>query len=152
MFGTIQTNRKHLPKEMLTKNAPLAKHEYKVAQAGELPFSVWMDTKAVCVVSNYHCPGQAGTVNRRSGHVEQQQLVVLATLADYQQNMKGVDLYRRNSGGTLAAHNAHVVAKESNEEYCRREWPRFQDFLEDLVENLVDISTSSRAPPNLLVA
>ncbi|KAK3762083.1 hypothetical protein RRG08_037181 [Elysia crispata] len=94
-------------------------------------------------LSTHHCPGQTGTVNRRSGHVEQQRVVVPATLADYQQNMKGVDL----------SHNALVVAKGSNEEYCRREWPGLiQDFLEDLVENRVDDRTSSRAPPNRLVA
>ena len=42
--GTIRTNPKHLPKELLPKIAPLAKHNYKVAQAGELTFSVWMDS------------------------------------------------------------------------------------------------------------
>ncbi|KAK3727063.1 hypothetical protein RRG08_064528 [Elysia crispata] len=103
--GTIRTNRKHLPKELLPKIAPLAKHNYKVAQAGELTFSVWMDTKAVCVLSTHHCSGQTGTVTRRSGHVEQQRVVVPATLADYQQNMKGVDLCDQLLGYYMPGHS-----------------------------------------------
>ena len=58
--GTIRPNRKHLPKDLLPKSSPLEKHNYRVAQAQELTFAVWMDTKAVCVMSNYHSPIRTG--------------------------------------------------------------------------------------------
>ena len=65
--GTVCTNRKRLPKELLPKQLKLNKHEYKVAQKDELTFCVWQDTKAVCVLSNFHDPQAVGVVNRRSG-------------------------------------------------------------------------------------
>ncbi|KAK3793778.1 hypothetical protein RRG08_061913 [Elysia crispata] len=46
-----------------------------------------------------------------------------------------------------AAHNAYIVAKDSNPGYVNSEWPGFQDFLEDLVEDLVCHVTTVRAPP-----
>ncbi|KAK3727062.1 hypothetical protein RRG08_064527 [Elysia crispata] len=42
------------------------------------------------------------------------------------------------------------IATRSAAEESGQAW--IQDFLEDLVENLVDDRTSSRAPPNRLVA
>jgi hypothetical protein len=90
--GTVCTNRKRLPKELLPKQLKLNKHEYKVAQKDELTFCVWQDTKAVCVLSNFHDPQAVGVVNRRSGLNIQRPVEVPKMLADYQKNMKGVDL------------------------------------------------------------
>jgi hypothetical protein len=53
---------------------------------------VFADTKAVCVLSNFHDPEIARTVNRRSGMNIQRPVVVPKMLSDYQKNMKGVDL------------------------------------------------------------
>ena len=77
---------------MLPKKLKLNKHEFKVAQKDELTFCVWQDTKAVCVLSNFHDPEIARTVNRRSGMNIQRPVVVPKMLSDYQKNMKGVDL------------------------------------------------------------
>ena len=90
--GTVRTNRKGLPKQLLPKQLKLNKHEFKVAQKDELTFCVWQDTKAVCVLSNFHDPEIARTVNRRSGMNIQRPVVVPKMLSDYQKNMKGVDL------------------------------------------------------------
>ncbi|GFO38733.1 PiggyBac transposable element-derived protein 4-like [Plakobranchus ocellatus] len=169
--GTVRSNRKFLPKDLLPKTVRLEKHQFHVAQAEQLMYTIWMDTKAVCVLSNYHCPTQTGTVNRRAGRQVQQQVNVPAALADYQVNMKGIDLcdqmlgyympshrsrkwWRRVFSYLLmaSAHNAYVVAKDSNAEFAAKHWPGFQDFLEDLAEDLVANLTTTRAPPILHVA
>lgn len=46
-----------------------------------------------------------------------------------------------------SAHNAYVIAKDSNPEVVSREWPNFQDFIEDLASGLIDDMTTPRAPP-----
>jgi hypothetical protein len=77
---------------LLPKQLKLNKHEFKVAQKDELTFCVWQDTNTVCVLSNFHDPEIARTVNRRSGMKIQRPVVVPKMLSDYQKNMKGVDL------------------------------------------------------------
>ncbi|KAK3744285.1 hypothetical protein RRG08_030371 [Elysia crispata] len=90
--GTVRSNRNFMPADLLPKKVQLQKHQYKTTQAGHLTFSVWLDTKDICVLSNFHDPAQTGTVSRRSGLQEQQQIVVPLALADYQSHMMGVDL------------------------------------------------------------
>ena len=80
----VHTNRKGLPKQLLPKQLKLKKHEFKVAQKDDLTFCVWQDTKAVCVLSNFHDPESQGTVNRRSGMNIQRPVVVPKMLSDYQ--------------------------------------------------------------------
>lgn len=46
-----------------------------------------------------------------------------------------------------SAHNSYVVAKDSNPEVVNREWPNFQDFVEDLAEGLIDEHTNNRDRP-----
>ena len=47
--GTVRANRKFLPTELLPKRVRLDKRQHQSAQAGNLTFCVWQDTKAVCV-------------------------------------------------------------------------------------------------------
>ncbi|GFS20587.1 PiggyBac transposase Uribo1 [Elysia marginata] len=72
--GTVRSNSKFLPTELLPKRVQLEKHEQKSAQADGLTFVVWQDTKPVCVLFNFHDPSHHGTVLRRSGREEQQQV------------------------------------------------------------------------------
>ena len=51
----------------------------------------------------------------------------------------------------VAAHNAYIIAKDSNPEVAKREWPNLQDFVEDLAEGLIGDFTPSRAAPNQIV-
>ncbi len=91
--GTVRANRKGLPKnDMLTKRASLGRHDFRVAQKGELTFCIWQDTKTVMVLSNHHDPTKTGTVNRRKEGAGQTEVVVPASLADYQKHMKGLFL------------------------------------------------------------
>jgi len=43
-----------------------------------------------------------------------------------------------------AVHNAYVIAKDSNPEVVHKEWPNFQDFVEDLAEGLIDEYLNNR--------
>ncbi|KAH3849497.1 hypothetical protein DPMN_091900 [Dreissena polymorpha] len=46
-----------------------------------------------------------------------------------------------------SALNSYIIAKDSNPEAVRREWPNFQDFVEDLADGLIgDFSASNDAP------
>ena len=54
--GTVRANRRGLPKDLLPNKINLNKHEFKIAQKDNLTFTVWKDTKPVCVLSNFHDP------------------------------------------------------------------------------------------------
>ncbi len=164
--GTVRTNRKGLPPGLLPKSQKLQKHQYKVAQKDDLTFVIWMDTKAVLALSNYHDPLHTGYVSSRSGAPIQQQVLVPQVIESYQQNMKGVDLCDQMLGYyTLnhrsrkwwrrifhhlcmaAAFNGFVIAKDSNPEIAAKEWPNFQDFVEDLAEGLIGDTSAKREAP-----
>ena len=102
--GTVRLNRKHLPSELLPKKLKLEKHEFRTAQADNLTFGVWQDTKAVHVLSNFHDPADLGTVNRRAGHHVQRPVDVPMVLADYQKYMMGVDLCDQMLGYYMQCH------------------------------------------------
>ncbi|GFR71288.1 PiggyBac transposable element-derived protein 4 [Elysia marginata] len=102
--GTIHSN--FLPKDLLPKTASLTKHKCRVAQAGNLTYWIWMDTKAVLVMSNYHCPTQTGEVRRKAGQRDQQQVVVPIALANYQEKIKGVDLCDQMLGYYMPSHRS----------------------------------------------
>ena len=162
--GTICSNRKGLPVDLLPKNTNLQKHQFVVAQKNELSLCNWMDT--VLVLLNFHSPTDVGYVNLRTGQARQCQVRVPKMLEDYQKHMKGVDLldlmlgyfYMINQRSRkwwrriffylmmATAHNAYVSAKDSSEEFVRLEWPRFQDFLEELAEDLIGDAPNLNIP------
>ena len=164
--GTVRANRRGIPVHLTPKNLKLVKHQYRVAQQDDLTFCTWMDTKAVLCLSSFHSPTDLGFVNRRTGHAEQQPIVVPKMLVDYQKHMRGVDLMDQMSSyyqlihrskkwwrriyfflQMTTAHNSYVIAKDLHPEVARDNWPRFQDFLEDLAEGLISNYTAARAPP-----
>ena len=92
-------------------------------------------------------------------------MAVPAAVADYQKYMKGVDLMDQMVGYYIihhrskkwwrrifhylmmaSAHNAYVVAQDSNPEMVESEWPNFQDFLEEIILWLVGDIRSRRDP------
>ena len=84
---TFHTNRKGLPKnKMLSKQASLGRHEFKVAQEDNRAFCVWHDTKAIMALSNYHDPTERRSVKRSRDHT-QTKVVVPACLSDYHLSM-----------------------------------------------------------------
>ena len=164
--GTVRANRRGLPANLLPRNIRLQRGEFRLAQKDDLMYSVWMDTKPVLILSNYHSPAARGTVERRNAQGVRGPVVVPKALGDYQVHMKGVDLCDQMTGYHLinhrskkwwrrlyfylqmvAVHNAYIVAKESNPAEAAAQWPVFQDFMEDLSLELIGDVRSTRAAP-----
>ena len=162
--GTVRANRKGLPTTLLPKNVRLQRGEFRRAQKDDLAYSIWMDTKPVVVMSNFHDPAEQGTVLRRREQARTQ-VPVPKMLEDYQQHMRGVDLldqaisyYTLNHrskkwwrrvffyGMMVTAHNAYVVAKDQGHAFHTQQWPTFLDFLEDLATDLIGDTRADRAP------
>ncbi|KAK3717924.1 hypothetical protein RRG08_009351 [Elysia crispata] len=131
-------NRKFLPSELLPKKVRLEKHHHQSAQAGNLTFCVWQDTKAMSVLSNFLDPQLRGTVNRKSGRQRQQQVEVPKALSDYQSYMMGVDLTDRMIGYYVQNHKT-------------RKWWRLFFCVSDgyLFDELTFGVTAKRQPPIL---
>ncbi|XP_061188012.1 piggyBac transposable element-derived protein 4-like [Saccostrea echinata] len=165
--GTVRSNWKSLPKDLLPKQVKLQKHQYKVAQNDELTFCIWQDTKAVLVLSNFHDPLHVGQVNRRTG-ADQNAVEVPKQLADYQKYMKGVDTCDQMIGYYLlhhrsrkwwrrlffylmmvSAHNSYIIVKDVHPEVAKECWPKFQDYIEDLLEDLIGDTRANREPPKV---
>ena len=168
-YRTIRANCRGLPINLLPRNLPnnMRRHDYRVAQNNDLSFTAWKDTKTVLVLSNFHDPTELGHVRRLTGNQRQQeQVVVPSMLADYQLNMKGVDLcdqmigyyilqHRSNKWWrqiffyllTASCHNSFIVAKDIHPDYMSVEYPNFQDFLEEIVNGLLGDEHARRAPP-----
>ncbi|KAI0222464.1 hypothetical protein LSAT2_026301, partial [Lamellibrachia satsuma] len=88
--GTVRVNRRGLPANLLPRNIQLQRGEFRLAQKDDLMCSVWMDTKPVLILSNYHSPAARGTVERRNAQGVRGPVVVPKALGDYQVHMKGV--------------------------------------------------------------
>ena len=164
--GTVRANRRGLPVDLLPRNVNLHRGEFRVAQKDDLMCSVWMDTRAVLILSNYHHPAARGSVERRNQQGVRGPVPVPKALEDYQLYMKGVDLCDQMIGYHLinhrskkwwrrlyfylqmvAVHNSYIVAKESNPVESAAQWPVFQDFVEDLSLELIGDVRSARAAP-----
>ena len=65
-----------------------------------------MDTKPVMILSNIHDPAAVGIVNRRSGYIEQRQVIVPHMLQEYQDYMSRVDLLDQMVGYYLINHRS----------------------------------------------
>ena len=164
--GTVRSNRRGLPLEILPKNVRLEKHQYKVAQFNNIACTTWQDTKPVMFLSTFHHPGEIGAVKRRSGRAVQQEIAVPKMVSNYQENMKGVDLCDQMVGYYLlnhrskkwwrriffhflvaSVHNSFIVAKDIYPERMKVEYPNFQDYIEDLIHELIgDIKAGRDAP------
>ena len=155
---------KGLPKDLLPARVHLNRHESKVAQNDQLTFCVWQDTKPVCVLSNFHDPQHVGYVTRRTD-ADRNQVQVPRLLADYQLNMKGVDLCDQMIGYYLlhhrsrkwwrriffylmmvSSHNAYIIAKDTHPDISKDRWPNFQNFIEEIVSHLIGDTRAAREP------
>ena len=154
--GTVRANRKGLPTTLLPKNIKLRRHEFRTAQYDDITYSIWVDTKPVLTLSNYHSPDQMGFVTRRGASGQRERVPGPAVLESYQQNMKGVDLMDQMVGYYMlhhrskkwwrriffyllatSVHNSYVVAKDTYPEETQRQHPTFMTFLEDVAIGLI---------------
>ena len=143
----------------------MGKHEFRVAQKGDLTFCIWQDTKTVMVLSNHHNPTETGTVNRRRDGANQVQVVVAASLADYQKYMKGVDLLDQMVGYygfqhrskkwwrrvfffflAVSCYNAYIAARSIGGTAFRNKYRGYKNWLEDLAEQLITPLTTRAVP------
>lgn len=107
-------------------------------------------------------------MTRRTAAAAQNVVEVPHLLADYQKNIKGVDtcdqmigyymLHHRSKKWwrrlffymmMVSAHNGYIVAKDTHPEIAKDRWPNFQDFVEEIVEDLIGDTRSSREPPRV---
>ena len=72
-----------LPANLLPWNVNLHRGEFHVTQKDDLMCSVWMDTKAVLILSNYHHTGAPGSVERRNNQGVRGLVAVPKALEDY---------------------------------------------------------------------
>ena len=164
--GTIRSNRKGLLPQLRPANVRLNKHDYRVAQKNDIVFSVWKDTKSVLTISNFHDPRDVGTVRRKVARVGRQDVRVPKMVADYQKNMKGVDLLDQMTGYyvpdvrsrkwwrrllhhlmMMTAYNAYIIAKDQGYASVGERWPDFKAYLKCLASDLVgDVRTDREAP------
>ncbi|XP_062620039.1 piggyBac transposable element-derived protein 4-like [Saccostrea cucullata] len=159
--GTVRSNRKGLPKELLPARINLEKHVYKVDQNDSLTFCVWKDTKPVLVLSNFHDSQHTGQVTRQAA--TDTIVEVPCLLSDYQKYMKGVHLCDQMIGYYIlhhrskkwwrriffylmivSAHNAYFIAKDTHPEMSKDRWQIFQDFVEEILKYLIGDTRSGR--------
>ncbi|KAM4536507.1 piggyBac transposable element-derived protein 4-like isoform 1-T2 [Odontesthes bonariensis] len=168
--GTVRANRRGLPKNKeLSKQAGMARNQYRVAQQDKLTLCVWQDTKAVMVLSNHHDPMALGTVKRRVEDQRQVEVEVPACLADYQQHMKGVDLLDQMVGYytlehrslkwwrrlffyflSVTCYNSFVAARSAGGDAWKYRKVGYKAWLEDLTMELCVPVTKRSAPHQLL--
>ena len=154
--GTVRANQKGLPVPLLPKNVRLERHEFKVAQFDDLTCATCRDKKPVLTLSNFHDPTDIGQVKRHTAGSYRQNVNAPKSLADYQENMKGVDLLEQMIGYYMLQHrskkwwrrifyyllmaisyNGYVLARESNPKEVLEQYPNYQDYSEDLALELI---------------
>lgn len=168
--GTIRQTRRGLPAALLPRQLKLQRHQHRSAQKNNLTFCTWMDTKAVCVLSNFQSATEMGIVRRRPRRgAGQENVDVPKALHDYQAHMKGVALADQMVGYyimhhrskkwwrrifsrifdllTLTVHNAYIVAKDTNPDWDHQAWPHFHNFVEDLALGLIGDTRAARQVP-----
>ena len=154
--GTVHSNQKGLPTYLLPKNVHnMIKGEYKVAQKDDLTYAIWQDTKPVLVLSNGHGPQEQHNVSQKGSDGHHHQIPAPKMVADYQNNMKGVDVcdqmvgyymppHRSNKWWhhlffflSISIHNAYILAKKSHPASAREKWSDLKLFIQDLVLELI---------------
>ena len=105
-YGPVRANQKRLPTTLLPKNIKLRRHESHTAQYDNITYIIWVDTKPVLTLSNYHSPEQMGFVTRRGASGQRERVPVPAVLESYQQNMNGVDLMDQMVGYYMLHHHS----------------------------------------------
>ena len=103
---TVHANQKGLPVPLLPKNVRLERHEFKVAQFDDLTCATCRDKKPVLTLSNFHDQTDFGQVKRHTAESYRQNVSVPKSLADYQENMKGVGLLEQMIGYYMFQHRS----------------------------------------------
>ena len=96
--GTVRSNRRFFPKELITQCTRHNRGFYEYRSNGPLLASVWIDKRTIYFVSTLHPAEPAGTVKRRRVDGSQEDVSCPPLLVDYQKYMRGVDRGDQLSG------------------------------------------------------
>lgn len=88
--GTMQANRKHLPKFQSDKTMSTGDSQWRWKKNG-VSVPLWKDKRAVMVASNYHDPSKMSTVLRKEKDGEKKEYAVPEVILDCNTHMGYVD-------------------------------------------------------------
>ena len=92
--GTIRTNRKHFPKELLPPNQSMAMGNYRFATSEKFSLTAawWKDRRDVFIMSSHHKQATEMVLKQPKGLKDKTNIPCPSMIVDYNQHMGGVDL------------------------------------------------------------
>ena len=121
--GTIRTNRKLFPEELLQKDK-LKRGEYKFCSARGISVVKWQDKRPVFVARNLYDPRETETVIRTQKDGSKQNVNCPKMVSEYNKFMRGVDLFDQR------------ISSYSIDRKSKRNWIRiFVYFLQASLSN-----------------
>ncbi|CAH1998105.1 unnamed protein product [Acanthoscelides obtectus] len=90
--GTVQSNRKHLPKMIEDKRLKQGEYDYSISTDG-ISLLKWTDKRAVHILTNYHDLTVTSTVQRKQKDGTKTPVPCPMALVDYNSNMSFVDRF-----------------------------------------------------------
>ena len=118
--GTVSTNRKELPKDLLSTEDQLEDNEFAYRQRGELGMIVWKDRRLVYLLTTHTSPAETTLIERDSRKGGTVQRSVPKAVADYNQHKSGVDTIDQ-------LHSYYSIGRRS-----KKWWPRLVWWLIDM--------------------
>ena len=90
--GTVRSNRKGFPQQLLAKKVIRKQGQFNTAQKGEMTAAVWMDKKHIFFLSTADNPATIEShVERKSRRGELKEVPAPSIVGQYNSNMNGVD-------------------------------------------------------------
>ena len=118
-LGTIRSNRKEFPKDLVQETENFAHGQSSPRQIGGLVAYSFHDRKPVYLLSSFHPPSKKSTIDRRDSFGTVKSISVPAAVKDYNSYRGGVD----NVDQRMAYYS---ITRKS-----RRWWPRLARWLID---------------------
>jgi len=152
--GTVQTNRKHFPRELVDEIDGKERGEWvwRQKQGSPLVATAWMDKKPVYFLTTCADPKKGATVKRWTGS-EREDVACPEVVPLYTRTMRGVDVFSQRRSYTkigrrcrkwffslawflvdIAVHNAYILYQHKHNKANYRE----KDFRQELMQLLVD--------------
>jgi len=89
--GTVQTNRKFFPKQLILPKKELQRGQHKYLCSDNISAVVWYDRRPIYFLSTYHDPTVTSSVNRKNKDGSIANVTCPALVNDYNTHMGGVD-------------------------------------------------------------
>ena len=92
--GTVRTNRKHFPKELVpsSKALPMGNYRFAVSERFSITAAWWKDRRDVFMMSSLHEQATEMVLKRPKGSKDKTEVPSPSMVVDYNQHMGGVDL------------------------------------------------------------